>query len=109
MARPVNCGVGGLKPGQPKDNIFSATRHDMEEIFLCNAFYVGKEDASEVDFPIFVGGLVNVLYFDRDIEFHGGKKVFSDKLPIDARDVCATVDQGASVDNFQHVRMCDGL
>ena len=54
MARPVNGGVGGLKPGQPKDNIFPTTRHDMEEIFLCNAFYVDKEDASEVDFPIFV-------------------------------------------------------
>ena len=54
LVRPVNGGISGLEPRQPKDNVFSATRHNMEEMFLYNTFYVGKEDASEVDFPIFV-------------------------------------------------------
>ena len=61
-------------------------------MFLCNAFNVGKEDAGEADFPIFVGGLVNVLYFNGDIKFRGGEGVFSDKLPVDAGDVSITVD-----------------
>ena len=52
--RPVNGGVGGLEPGEFKDNVLSTTRYDVEEMFLHNAFYVGKEGASEVDFPIFV-------------------------------------------------------
>ena len=29
--------------------------------------------------------------------------VFSNKLPVNARDVCTTVNQGASVNDFQHV------
>ena len=36
-------------------------------MFLCNAFDVGEEGAGKVDFPIFVGGLVNILYFDGDV------------------------------------------
>ena len=52
--RPVNGGVSGLEPGEPENNVLSAIRHDMEEMFLHNTFYVGKEGASEVDFPVFV-------------------------------------------------------
>ena len=52
--RPINGGIGGLKPGESKGNVFPATRYDMKEMFLCNAFYVGKEGASEADFPVFV-------------------------------------------------------
>ena len=54
LTRPVNGGVGSLKPGQPEDDVFSATRHDVEEVFLCNTFYVDKEGASEANFLIFV-------------------------------------------------------
>ena len=79
----------------------------MEEVFLCNIFYVGKEGASEADFPIFVWGLVDVLYFDGDIEFHGGEQVFSDKLPVDARDVYATVKQGFNM--WEEVMSCRGI
>ena len=35
--------------------------------------------------------------------------MFSDKLSVDARDVCATINQDASVNNFQHVRGGDEL
>ena len=98
-----------MEPGESKDNIFPATRHDVEEMFLYDAFYVGKEGAGEADFPVFVQDLINVLYFNGDIKFCGRKGVFSDKLPVDARDVCATVNQGMSVDNFQHVERGDEL
>ena len=54
LAELVNDGVGGLEPGEFKDNIFFATRHNVEEIFLCNAFYVGEEGTSKADFPVFV-------------------------------------------------------
>ena len=109
LTRPINDEVGGLELGESKDNIFPATRHDMEEVFLCDAFYVDKEGAGEVDFPIFVWGLVDVSYFDGDIKFCGGKGVFSNKLPVNARDVCATINQGMSVDNFQCVERDDEL
>ena len=81
----------------------------MEEVFLYNTFYVGKESASKADFPIFVWGLVDVLYFDGDIEFCGGEGVLSDKLPVDARDFCTTVNQGMSVNDFQCVERGDEL
>ena len=64
----------------------------MEEVFLCNAFNIGKEGAGEADFPIFVGGLVDILYFNGDIEFHGEKEVFSDELPVNVGDVSTIVN-----------------
>ena len=54
MTRPIDGEIGGLEPGESEDNIFPATRHDVEEMFLGNTFYVGKEGANEADFPIFV-------------------------------------------------------
>ena len=78
-------------------------------MFLCDTFDVGKEGAGEVDFPIFIGDLINIPYFDGDIKFCSGERVFSDKLPVNAGDVCTTVDQGVSVDDFQDVRRCDEL
>ena len=97
---PINGGICDLEPGESKGNIFPATRYDIKEMFLCNTFYVDKEDAGEADFPIFVQGLVDASYFDGDIKFCDGEGVFSNKLPVDARDVCTTVDQGVNVDNF---------
>ena len=52
--RPINGRVGGLEPGESKDNVLPATRHDVEEMFLCHTFYIGKEGTSEADFPAFV-------------------------------------------------------
>ena len=54
LARPVNGEVGNLEPGEFEDNIFSTTRHDVKEMFLCYSFYVGEEDTSEADFTVFV-------------------------------------------------------
>ena len=44
------------------------------------------------------------MYFDGNIEFYDGEGVFSDKLPVNTRDVCATINQGANVNDFQCVR-----
>ena len=35
--------------------------------------------------------------------------MFSDKLPVNARDVCTTINQGMSVNDFQRVRGGDEL
>ena len=35
--------------------------------------------------------------------------MFSDKLPVDAGDICTTINQGVSVDDFQCVRGGDEL
>ena len=43
------------------------------------------------------------------VKFYGGEGVFSDKLPVNARDVCATINQGTSVDDYQCVREGDEL
>ena len=72
----------------------------MEEVFLGDPFDVGKEGTGKTDFSAFVRGLVYVSDFDGNVKLCGGKGVFSDKLPVNARDVCTTVDQGTSVDNF---------
>ena len=81
----------------------------MEEMFLCNDFDVGKESASKADFLIFVGGLVDISYFDGDVKLCSGEGIFSDELPVDAGDVSTTVNQGVSVNDFQRVRRGDEL
>ena len=100
LARSINGGIGDLEPGKYKDDIFPPTGYDMEKVLLYNVFFIGEESAGEIDFPVFVQGLVDVSYFDRNIKFCGGEEVLSDKLPANARDVCTTVNQGVSVDDF---------
>ena len=72
----------------------------MEEVFLGDPFNVGEEGTGEMNFSTFVQGLVYVSDFDGNVKLCGGKGVFSDQLPVDARDVCTTVDQGTSVNDF---------
>ena len=54
LARPVDGGVGDLESRKFEDDIFSFTRHDMEEMFLGNSFDVGEKGRGEMDFSIFV-------------------------------------------------------
>ena len=72
----------------------------MEEMLLSNSFNVGKQGTGETDFSIFVQGLIDVVDLDRVIEFHSGEGVFSHKLPVNAGDVCTTVDKSSGVNNF---------
>ena len=48
----------------------------MEEMFLYNAFDVGKEGAGKADFSIFV------LYFDGNIKFHSREGWYYCILPF---------------------------
>ena len=54
LVEPSDGGIDDLERGKSKDDIFSSTGHDMEEVFLCDTFYVGEESASKMDFSVFV-------------------------------------------------------
>ena len=54
LAGSINGGVDDLEPEKSEDDIFPSTGHDMEEVFLCNTFYLGEEDTGETDFSVFV-------------------------------------------------------
>ena len=88
MFDPINGGVRGAEPGESEDDVFSPTTHDVEEMFLGDPFDVGVEGASIADCAGFVRRLVHVADGDRGCEFLGGELVFSDKLPVYARDIC---------------------
>ena len=73
-----------MKPGESKDDVFSSTAHDIEEMFLGNPFDVGIEGADVADCTSFVHSLVNVANSDGAGEFFGGELVLSNKLPVNA-------------------------
>ena len=83
----IDGGVCGLMPGESKNDVFLATTHDIEEVFLNNPFNVGIEGASVVDGASLVCSLVDVLNSDRGGKFFDGELVFSDKLPVNTGDV----------------------
>ena len=72
-------------------------------MFLGNLFDIGIEGVSITNCTSFVCGLVNIANCDGGGEFLGGESVFSDKLPVDARDVGTRVYQCRGVDDFQSV------
>ena len=109
LSDPVDGGVRGAEPGESKDNVFSSTAHNVEEMFLGNPFDVGVEGASVADCTGFVCGLIDVLNGDGGGEFLGGELVFSDKLPVNARDVGTRINQCGRVDDFEGVRGSDQL
>ena len=91
MSNPVDGAVGGAEPGESKDDVFASAIHDVEEVFLIDLFDVGVESASVVDGASFVCCLVDVADSDEGHKFLGGESMFSDKLPVDARDVSTRV------------------
>ena len=100
---PVDGGVSGTEPGEPQDDVFLSTAHDVEEMFLDNSFNVGIEGASIVNCTGFVCGLVHVAYSNGGGDFLCGELVFSDKLPVYTRDVSTRVYQHGGVDDFKGV------
>ena len=98
-----------MKPGEPKDDIFSATIHDIEEMLLGNPFNVHVKDASVANCTGFVCSLVNILNSDEGGEFFSRELVFSDKLPVNAGDICTGVYQCRGVNNFEGVQGGDQL
>ena len=91
MFCPVNGRVGGSEPGESKDNIFSTTAHDVEEVFLGNPFNVGIEGRDIPDDTGLVCCLVYVVNCNEGDKFFSGESMFSDKLPVNAGDVCTRV------------------
>ena len=80
-----------MEPEESKYDIFSSTPHDIEEMFLGNSFNVYVEGAGVMNCTGLICGLVYVLDSDGGSEFLGGKSMFSDKLPVDAGDICIRV------------------
>ena len=57
----------------------------------------------------FVHGLIHVANCNTGDEFLGGKAVFSDELPVNARDISTRVYQYRGVDDFEGVQEGDQL
>ena len=109
MFDPVDSGVCGSEPGESENDILSAITHDIEEMFLGNPFDVCVEDISVVDHIHFVSSLVYIANSNGGGEFFHGEAVFSEKLPVNARDISTGVYQCGGVDDFEGVRGGDQL
>ena len=92
LSDPVDGRVCGTEPGESEDDIFVTTAHDVEEMFLGYPFDVCIEGAGIADSTSFIRGLVDVSNGNGGGEFLGGESVFSDKLPVDARDVSTRIN-----------------
>ena len=109
LSDPVNGRVCGTEPEESKDDILASTAHDVEEMFLSNPFNVSIEGAGIMNHTSFVCSLVDIVNGNGGGKFLSGESVFSDKLPVDARDVSTRVYQCGRVDNFEGVREGDQL
>ena len=89
-----------MEPGKSKNDILSSTTHDIEEVFLNNPFNVGIEGVGVVDCTSFVCSLIHISDHNGRGKFLGRESVFSDKLPVYARDISTRVYQCRGVNNF---------
>ena len=80
-----------MEPGESEDDVFTSTAHDVEEMLLGDPFDVGVEGTGVADCTSLVRSLVNIANSDGRGEFFCGESVFSDELPVNARDVSARV------------------
>ena len=78
-------------------------------MFLGDLFDVGVESASITNCTSFVRSLVNIANSNGGGEFFSRESVFSDKLPVNARDVGTGVHQCGGANNFKGMRGCDQL
>ena len=88
---PIDGGIGSMEPRESENDVFLTTVHDIEEVFLGNPFNVHIEGASIMNCISFVHSLIYITNCDREGEFFGGELVFSDKLPVNAEDVCTRI------------------
>ena len=109
LLNPVSGGICGVEPGESKDNIFLAIAHDIEEMFLSDSFDVCVEGAGVANCTSFISSLVHVADHDGGGEFLSRELVFSDKLSVNARYICAWVYQHRGIDDFEGVRGGDQL
>ena len=101
---PIDGRVHGAESGESEDDILSAAAHDIEEMFLGDPFNVHIEGAGVVNCTGFVHSLVNIVNGNGRDKFLSGELVFSDKLPVDTRDINTGIDQCDQVYGFQGVR-----
>ena len=64
---------------------------------------VEEEGGGEADYSFAINGVISILGIDRFLQLGGGEGMFPNKSPIEARDACATVNKGTSVNSFQGV------
>ena len=103
MSDPVDGRVSGTEPGESKDDVFSSTAHDIEEVFLGNSFDVHVEGAGIMNYTSFVHSLVNIANGNGGSKFFCGEAMFSDKLPVNTGDVSTRVYQCRGVNDFAGV------
>ena len=103
MSGPVNGEVNGLEPRKSKDDILSATAHDIEEMFLDNPFNISVKSTSIADCTSFVCSPIYIVNGNGGGKFFSGELVFSDELPVNTGDICARIYQCRGVDDFEDV------
>ena len=106
---PVDGGVGYTEPRKSKDNVFSATVYDIEQMFLDNPFNICVEGASIADCTGLVCSLIYILDCDGEGKLFGGEVMFPDKLPVNARDISTRIYQHRGVNDFEGVQGGDQL
>ena len=74
----VDSGVGDMEPEKSEDDVFLATTHDVEEIFLGDPFDVHVQGTGIVDGTCFIHGLIDILNNDKGCKFLSGELVFPD-------------------------------
>ena len=53
---------------------------------------------------VFVIGMISIPGLYRDNKFYSGKVVFLDNVLVNARDICATINQCLGVDDFYQMQ-----
>ena len=76
-----------MKPGESENDIFSTTAHNVEEMFLGNPFNVCIQGVDIMYSTSLVHSLVHVSNCNGGDKFLDRELVFSDELPVNARDV----------------------
>ena len=78
-------------------------------MLLSNPFNVGIEGAGVVNCTGLVCGLVNISNSNGGGEFFSRESMFSDELPVNARDICTRIYQCGGVNDFEGVQGGDQL
>ena len=72
----------------------------MEGYFLSKPLDINEQITGILDVPIFVVGVVNISGLYRDGKFCSGEVVLLDKVSVDARDICTSINQCSGVNDF---------
>ena len=76
----------------------------MEGYFLGEPSDINKQITGVSDVSIFVVEVVSISDSYRNSEFCGGEVVLLDEVSVYARDICATIDQCLSINDFHRMQ-----